>query len=170
MFPTRSRWQADIRRYPRRAFLKEQSIWAIAWYRWGNSLFHQPASWRKSVLMQVYWLGFRLVETLTGISLPHNAQIGGGLRIYHFGNIFINPGVVIGCNCTLRQGVTIGNRVADGPVPLIGDDVDIGAYAQLLGGIRIGNGVRIGAMAVVLMDVPDRSTVVGNPARIINPS
>lgn len=120
--------------------------------------------------MQVYWIGYRLIETLTGISLPHNAQIGGGLRIYHFGNIFINPGVVIGCNCTLRQGVTIGNRVADGPVPLIGDDVDIGAYAQLLGGIRVGNGARIGAMAVVLMDVPDGCTVVGNPARIINPS
>jgi len=167
--PTRSHWQADLHRYPRRPFLKEQSIWAIAWYRWGHDLFLQPASWKKRCLVQVYWLGYRLIETLTGISLPHDAQVGGGLRIHHFGNIFIHPGVVIGCNCTLRQGVTIGNRVADGPAPLIGDDVDIGAYAQLLGGIRVGNRAKIGAMAVVLIDVPDGCTAVGNPARIVKP-
>lgn len=163
-------WELDLLRYPFRPFLKEQSIWAIALYRWGHGLFQQPASWRKRILVRIYWLGFRLIETLTGISLPHNVQIGGGLRIHHFGNIFINPGVVIGRNCTLRQGVTIGNRVAGGPVPVIGDDVDFGSYAQVLGGVHIGNGVRIGAMSVVLRDVPDGCTAVGNPARIINRS
>ena len=67
----------------------------------------------------------------------------------------------------LRQGVTIGNRVADGAVPVIGDDVDFGAYAQVLGGVRIGNGCHIGAMSVVLCDVPDGATAVGVPARVI---
>lgn len=118
-------------------------------------------------MLQIYWLCFRLVETVTGICLPHDARIGAGLRIHHFGNIFINPGVVIGDNCTMRQGVTIGNRVANGPVPIIGNDVEFGAYAQVLGGVRVGNGARIGAMAVVLIDVPDGCTAVGNPARIV---
>ncbi|HCE07750.1 MAG TPA: serine acetyltransferase, partial [Oxalobacteraceae bacterium] len=70
-------------------------------------------------------------------------------------------------NCTLRQGVTIGNRQEGGPVPVLGDEVELGAYAQVLGGIRIGHGCKIGAMAVVLCDVPDGATAVGAPARII---
>lgn len=164
--PIPTAWQQDLLRYPPRPFLKEQSIWAIAVYRWGNGLFKQPESWRKRLLIQLYWLCHRVVETTTGISLPHNAQIGGGLRIHHFGNIFINPGVVIGRNCTLRQGVTIGNRVADGPVPVIGNDVEFGAYAQVIGGVRIGEGARIGAMSVVLVDVPVGATAVGVPAVI----
>jgi len=95
------------------------------------------------------------------------ARIGPGLRIYHFGNIFIHSQVVIGRNCTLRQGVTIGNRVSDGPAPLIEDDVDFGAYAQVLGNVRIGSGAKIGAMTVVLCDVPAGATAVGVPARIL---
>ncbi|MDD3935998.1 serine O-acetyltransferase [Rhodoferax sp.] len=162
-------WQQDLLRYPPRPFLKEQSIWAIAVYRWGHGLFQQPASWRKRVLVQLYLLCFRLVETITGISLQHNAQIGGGLRIHHFGNIFINPGVRLGTHCTLRQGVTLGNRTDGGPVPFVGDNVDFGAYAQVFGDVRIGNNCKVGAMAVVLRDVPDGCTAVGNPARIVKP-
>ena len=64
-------------------------------------------------------------------------------------------------------GVTIGDRVAGGPVPVIEDDVEIGAYAQILGGVRIGRGARVGAMSVVLQDVPPGATAVGNPARIL---
>jgi serine O-acetyltransferase len=52
-------------------------------------------------------------------------------------------------------------------VPVLGDDVEVGAYAQLRGGIRIGNGCKIGALAVVLCDVPDGATAVGSPARVI---
>ncbi len=66
--------------------------------------------------------------------------------------------------------MTIGNREAGGPVPVLGDDVDVGAYAQLLGGIRIGHGCKIGAMSVVLCDVPDGATAVGAPARVILPA
>jgi serine acetyltransferase len=60
----------------------------------------------------------------------------------------------------LRQGVTIGVRVDDGPVPVLGDHVDLGAYAQILGGVRIGHHAKIGAMSVVLCDVPDGATAV----------
>jgi len=161
-------WAADLRRYGvPRPFLKEQSIWAVWVYRLGRRLLKRPPGVARKMAMLVYWLAFRFVETVTGISLPITAVIGPGLRIWHFGGIFINDRVIVGANCTLRQGVTIGNRVADGPVPVIGDDVDFGVYAQVLGGVRIGHGCRIGAMSVVLQDMPDGSTAIGIPARII---
>ncbi|HET9379047.1 MAG TPA: serine acetyltransferase [Chthoniobacterales bacterium] len=157
---------ADLARYPNRPFLKEQSIWAIWVYRWGRRVFHRKPGLVRNVLLKLYWLLFRLVETATGISLPLEAQIGSGLRIHHFGNIFINSNVIIGRNCTLRQGVTIGNRFEDGPSPVVEDDVEFGAYAQALGGIHISKGAKIGAMSVVLCDVPAGGTAVGIPARV----
>ncbi len=161
-------WQADLRRYGvRRPFLKEQSIWAVWVYRLGRRLDRRPNNLARKLAMPLFWLLYRFVETAVGISLPLTAVIGPGLRIWHFGGIFINDQCVIGANCTLRQGVTIGNRETDGPAPVIGNDVEFGAYAQALGGIRIGNRCRIGAMSVVLTDMPDGSTAVGIPARII---
>lgn len=164
---TVSDWQNDLVRYPKRPFLKEQSIWAIAVYRWGAKLHAKPNGWLKRAEFQMYWLVFRFVETLTGICLPHNAKIGPGLRIHHFGGIFINPRTVIGANCTLRQGVTLGNRHEGGGAPTVGANVDFGAYAQVLGEVRIGDNAKIGAMSVVLEDVPANCTVVGNPARVV---
>jgi serine O-acetyltransferase len=160
-------FQADAARYPQRPWLREQSFWAVAVYRFGRRVDAMVNGWEKKFLGRVYWLLFRFVETLTGISLPKEARIGAGLRIYHFGSVFVHPRAVIGKNCTLRQGVTIGNRHVDGPVPVIGDDVEFGAYAQVLGGVKIGNGAKIGAMSVVLCDVPDGATAVGVPAKVI---
>jgi serine O-acetyltransferase len=164
-------WAADLARYGmRRPFLKEQSIWAVWLYRRGRRIAALPDGPRRKLAMALYWLLFRLVETTTGISLPHTARIGPGLRIWHFGGIFLHADAVLGANCTLRQGVTIGNRHEGGPTPSIGDHVDIGAYAQVLGGVRIGDNCRIGALSVVLCDVPDGATAVGAPARIILPA
>ncbi len=161
-------WQADVARVGApRAFLKEQSLWAIWVYRFGRRVDRRPAGVRHHILLRVYWLLFRIVETLTGISLPKSCLIGKGLRIWHFGGVFINGQAVLGENCTLRQGVTIGNRDEGGGSPIIGDDVELGAYAQILGEVRIGDGCRIGAMALVLSDVPAGATAVGQPARIV---
>lgn len=163
-----SDWQADLRRYGlRRPFLKEQSVWAVAVYRYGRHLEGLPPGWWRRMQTPFYWFAQRVVETATGIGLPKSAVIGPGLRIWHFGGLFVHPEVVIGANCTLRQGVTLGNRYEDGPAPVIGDNVEFGAYAQVLGGVRVGNNCRIGAMSVVLCDVPDGATAVGAPARII---
>lgn len=162
-------WAADLARYGmRRPFLKEQSIWAVWIYRQGRRLDRRPAGVARKIGTALYWLVFRLIETATGVSLPKSARIGPGLRIWHFGGVFLHPDVVIGANCTLRQGVTIGNRHPDGPVPVIGDNVELGAYAQVLGGVRVGDNCRIGAMAVLLQDLPDGATAVGAPARIIH--
>ena len=163
-----SDWKCDLARYGiRRPFLKEQSIWAVWLYRRGRHIDRLPAGLGKKWRTPLYWLAFRFVETITGVSLPKSADIGPGLRIWHFGNIFIHPDVRIGANCTLRQGVTIGNRHVGGPVPVLGDNVELGAYAQILGGVKIGNNCRIGAMSVVLRDMPDGSTAVGAPARLV---
>ena len=161
-------WNADLARYPRRPWLKEQSIWAIAVYRFGRRVEARRPGLRRRVLDRLYWLEYRVVETLTGISIPKSVRVGPGLRIYHFGNIFVHADSVIGANCTLRQGVTIGNRHDGGPVPVIGDDVDFGAYVQVLGGVHVGRGARLGAMSVVLADVPAGATVVGIPARVVS--
>jgi len=166
-----SDWECDLARYGmRRPFLKEQSIWAVWLYRHGRRIDRRPEGFVKKLQTTLYWLAFRVIETKTGVSLPKSANIGPGLRVWHFGGIFIHPDTKIGANCTLRQGVTIGNRHVDGPVPVLGDDVEIGAYAQILGGVKIGNNCRIGAMSVVLTDMPDGSTAVGAPARLVLPS
>jgi serine O-acetyltransferase len=159
-------FKADLARYPSRPFLREQSIWAIYVYRFGRRVFNRRPGTTRNIQLKFYWMLFRIVETITGISLPLEAQIGPGLRIFHFGNIFIHSGTIIGRNCTLRQGVTIGNRTMDGPAPVVEDDVEFGAYAQVLGNIRIGSGARIGAMSVVLCDVPAGATAIGIPARV----
>ena len=164
-------WAADLARYGmRRPFLKEQSIWAIWLYRRGRRIDAMPPGPRRKLATALYWLQFRLIKPATGISLPKTASIGPGLRIWHFGGIFLHSNAVLGANCTLRQGVTIGNRHEDGPTPVIGNNVDFGAYAQVLGGVRIGDNCRIGALSVVLCDVPDGATAVGAPARIIYPA
>jgi serine O-acetyltransferase len=160
-------WQADLARYPKRPWLKEQSIWALAVYRFGRRVDRRKQGLVRRLLDRVYWLIYRVTETFTGISIPKSVQVGPGLRIYHFGNIIVHADAIIGANCTLRHGVTIGNRHDDGPVPVLEDDVDVGAYAQILGGVRVGRGAKIGAMSVVLHDVPAGGTVVGNPARLV---
>jgi serine O-acetyltransferase len=160
-------WQADLARYPRRPWLKEQSIWALAIYRFGRRNDRRRPGLVRAMFDRFYWLAFRVTETLTGISIPKSVKVGPGLRIFHFGTIIVHADAEIGANCTLRHGVTIGSRVDDGPVPIIEDDVDLGAYAQVLGGVRVGRGAKVGALSVVLCDVPPGAVAVGVPARIV---
>jgi len=111
-------WQADLARIDApRAFLKEQSLWAIWVYRFGRRVDRRPRGIRRYLFSRLYWLLFRIVETVTGISLPKSCVIGKGLRIWHFGGVFLNGDAVLGENCTLRQGVTIGNREEGGGSP-----------------------------------------------------
>jgi serine O-acetyltransferase len=165
--PGPSRWRADLERYPSRPFLREQSVWAVAVLRfgqWNDARSAGPSRWLAD---RAYWAAFRVVETVTGVSFTKATTIGGGLRVHHFGGVFVNEAAVIGARCTLRQGVTIGALEAGGPAPTLGDDVELGAYAQVLGGVTIGDGARIGAMSVVLGDVPAGATAVGIPARVL---
>ncbi|MFN7504942.1 MAG: serine O-acetyltransferase, partial [Limnobacter sp.] len=164
-------WSSDLRRVGGgwRAFFREQSLWAIWVYRFGRRIDRRPDGLVKKIQLRWYWVLHRFVETLTGIGLPKAATIGPGLRIWHFGGIFIHPKVVMGSNCTLRQGVTLGDRGDNGGAPVIGDSVDFGSGAHVIGPVVIGSNVKVGALAVVVSAVPDGCTVVGNPARVVRP-
>jgi serine O-acetyltransferase len=157
----------DFQRYRRhgRFDWTEPSLLVVVEYRFGQWCRRQRGNVR-TLMSMLHAPVHALIGLMTGIVLPRTSRIGGGLRIFHFGCIFVSPNVVIGRNCTLRHGVTIGTRRGDHDVPTLGDDVEIGAGAKILGNIRIGNRVVIGANAVVLQDVPDDSIAVGVPARI----
>jgi serine O-acetyltransferase len=160
-------FSADLARYPPRSFFREPSIWAIFIYRLGRRVTMRKPGLLRVALLKAHSVLARIVEMSTGICLPVEAQIGPGLLIYHFGNIFVHPDAIIGRNCTLRQGVTIGNTRALGPVPIIEDDVELGAYAQVLGKVRVGRGAMVGTMTVVVEDVPPGATVMGNLGRLL---
>lgn len=87
----------------------------------------------------------------------------------HFGCVIINGGAVIGENCTIYQGVTIGMaRLKGKNVPVIGNNCVLGAGSKVLGDITIGDNVMIGANAVVTKNIDSESVVAGNPAKVIN--
>jgi serine O-acetyltransferase len=114
---------------------------------------------KMAVLRHRFW------SVVTGADIPLNSEIGGGLLIPHPNGIVIFPGAEIGPNCLLFQQVTIGH--AEGGVPKLGGHVDVGAGAKLIGPISIGDHAKIGANAVVMIDVPAGATAVGIPARIV---
>ena len=97
---------------------------------------------------------------------PNYTQIAGGLLIPHPNGIVMHADVKIGPNCLIFQQVTIGSKDDSRP-PRIGGRVDIGAGAKVLGEINIGNHAKIGANAVVLIDVPESRSAVGVPAKIV---
>lgn len=107
----------------------------------------------------------RFIEVTTGISIPARCRIGAGLRIHHFGGIILHPTAVLGENCTLYHGVTIGDKGGAGGAAVIGDNVLLGAGAKILGELTIGDNVIVGANAVVTRDVPSDTVAVGSPAR-----
>ena len=142
-----------------------QGFWALAVYRFGRWRYGvRPAPARKLCSM-VYKILFKLIQILTGIELPCEAVIGRNFVIDHFGGIIISGYARFGDDCRIRNGVTVGLRHVEDPrAPVIGNNVDIGAGAKLLGPITIGDNVAIGANAVVLCDVPANCIAVGVPA------
>ena len=106
---------------------------------------------------------------VTGIEIHPGACIGKGFFIDHGDGVVIGETTVIGDNVTLYQGVTLGGTGKDVGKrhPTIGDNVVIGAGAKVLGPFTVGSGSKIGALAVVLKEVPPNCTVVGNPGRVV---
>lgn len=107
-----------------------------------------------------------LVEWVFGIEIPWETRIGPGLRIHHGTGLTVSGNCVLGRDVLLRHGVTLGGRRTDADCPVLGDGVDVGAGAILLGDIHVGDGARVGAGAVLLQDVPPGAFAVGNPAQI----
>ncbi len=97
-------------------------------------------------------------------------NIGKGLYLGHAHNINVNPKAIIGNNCNIAKGVTIGreNRGTREGAPIIGNFVWIGTNAVIVGKIKVGNDVLIAPNSYVNCDIPDHSIVIGNPCKIIS--
>jgi serine O-acetyltransferase len=111
-----------------------------------------------------------IARFFTGIEIHPAATIGPGFFIDHGMGVVIGATAVIGSDVTLFQGVSLAGNGKDGGQkrhPTLGDHVLVGAGAKILGNIRIGEGVRVGANAVVLQSIPAHCTVVGIPGRVV---
>lgn len=157
----RQDWQAHDRQWSRHGF------WALLVYRFGRWRYGIRPRWVRMPFSFAYKLLKFFSEMLLGIELPCEAVVGDRFVIEHIGGIVISGDAVFGDDCVIRNGVTVGlRRRGHRGSPRIGNRVDIGAGAKLLGSIVIGDDVAIGANAVVLTDVPSNSIAVGVPARI----
>lgn len=148
--------------------ITRQGLWALLVYRFGQWRYTIKYRWLRMPFSFLYKVLFVLIQILTGIELPCEAKIGKRFTIEHFGGIIVSGDAKFGDDVIIRHGVTVGLRhTGIRGSPTIGNRVDIGAGAKLLGPITIGDDVSIGANAVVIKDVPAHSIAVGIPAKII---
>ena len=155
----------DWRTYDRQ--WNRQGLWIMVVYRFGNWRYRIPQRWLRLPFSILYKFLKLAMDILTGIDMPCEVRLGRRFRIDHFGGIVISGDSSFGDDCVIRNGVTVGLRhTGQRGAPIIGNSVDIGAGAKVLGSIRIGDDVAIGANAVVITDVPANSIAVGVPAKI----
>jgi serine O-acetyltransferase len=146
-----------------------QGFWVMIVYRFGRWRYSVETPIIRKPFSLIYKVIFKIIQILTGIELPCEVNVGRNFRIDHFGDIIISGFASFGNDCVIRNGVTVGlRRTAEPAAPKVGNNVDIGAGAKLLGNITIGNNVHIGANAVVLSNIPDDSLAIGIPAKIIS--
>jgi serine O-acetyltransferase len=142
-------------------------LWVMFVYRFGCWRYGIKWRWLRIPFSFAYKLAFTLVTMATGTELPCETRVGRRLRIDHSQGIVVSGDASLGDDVILRNGVTIGlRRTETRNSPVIGNRVDIGTGAKILGGIWIGDDSVIGANAVVLTDMPPRSIAVGVPARV----
>lgn len=151
--------------------IMKQGFWSVFQYRIAHWIYQkiklQPF---RFIFLTVILFWRKIIEITTGISIPASVSIGHSFYIGHFGGIVFNSNAILGDNCNVSQGVTIGVSGIDQRrgVPIIGNDVYIGANAVLAGKIAIGNNVLIGACSMVNSSFADDSVVLGVPAIVIS--
>ncbi len=164
--------QSDYKKYkkyggnPISIIFFTQGFWAIFQHRIAYAVYKMQIPIVKQLLQVVCLLWQKTIEITTGISIPASVAIGPSFYIGHFGGIILNANTRIGNNCNISQGVTIGvSGIAEKRgVPIIGNDVYIGANAVLAGKINIGDKVVIGACSLVNSNVEPNSVMLGVPA------
>lgn len=151
-------------------FSRSSTVGMLLYFR----LCHYFAELEKRSMVQLLlhsfcYIRFRHLQERCGMELNQHTEIGFGLRLPHKGGIIIHPEAKIGNNCEIMQGVTIGNNIMKSrdDVAEIGDEVLLCAGAKIIGKVKIGNTVIVGANAVVTHDVEDYMIVGGVPAREI---
>ncbi len=146
-------------------FTTYPGLHAVFVHRLTHRLWKRDLKWLARVLSN-------LARLFTGIEIHPGAVIGRRFFIDHGMGVVIGETAVIGDDCTLYHGVTLGGTTWQKGKrhPTLGRDVVVGAGAKVLGPLLIGDGVRIGSNAVVVKSVPAGATVVGVPGRIIEPA
>jgi serine O-acetyltransferase len=149
------------------ASLGSQGFWALFWHRVGNWRMGLPKLLRMPMTL-IYRLGYKASQWFCGIMLPYNTRVGRRVRLEHFGGMIL-VAQSIGNDVILRQNTTLGisglNALQDRPV--IGDRVEIGAGAVIVGRTHVGEDAIIGANAVVTRHVPPGAVMGGVPARLL---
>ncbi|GGE32459.1 serine acetyltransferase [Agaricicola taiwanensis] len=146
---------------------------AIAVYRFGFWARGLKPGLKRRILVRLHLTAFRYVRNRYGIEIAATAKIGRRFHIGHQNAIVVHAHASIGDDCKIRQGVTLGVGGLERDIdfsksgPVIGNRVDIGAGAMIVGKVTIGDDVNIGPNAVVMVNVPANSTVLGPPARIL---
>ncbi|MDO6669982.1 serine acetyltransferase [Paracoccus sp. 1_MG-2023] len=144
-----------------------EGFWVLFWHRFGNWRIGLPKPARMPMTL-LYRIMFRWASRSTGIYLPYTVRVGRRVRLEHFGGMIL-VAQWIGDDVTIRQNTTFGIARLDAlqDRPVIGDRVEIGAGAVILGSVLIGEDAVIGANAVVRRDVEPGAVMGGVPARRI---
>ncbi|WP_395059638.1 serine O-acetyltransferase [Flavobacterium sp.] len=148
-----------------------QGFWAIFQYRIAHFCMTKITLFPINVLFKIplfFWQ--KIIEITTGISIPASAKIGHSFYIGHFGGVIFNANTIIGDNCNISQGVTIGVSGQDDNrgVPIIGNNVYVGANSVIAGKIHVGNNALIGSCSLVISSVEESAVVLGVPAVMIS--
>jgi serine O-acetyltransferase len=124
-----------------------------------------PGAWH-SLMRKLAKARYLFWSLMTQSDIEPRATLGKRLMLPHPNGVVIHEDAVIGDDCMIMQQVTIG-MIGDGEVPVLGNNIYVGAGAKIIGKVKIGDGARIGANAVVTVDVPPGCTAVGVPAKVI---
>ena len=146
--------------------LSNGGFWAVAVYRFGVWSDTQAAPLR-SLLIFAYNRLSSLVSLFTGVHLDRRTRIGQGFHIIHTGAIRVHPDATIGDRVGIMHGTTLGMNIGREGAPQIGNDVLISTGATILGPVEIGNGAMIAANSLVVSNIPENTTAIGVPARIM---
>jgi serine O-acetyltransferase len=148
--------------------LFDQGFWAVSVHRFGNWRMGLRPKLVRAPFTLLYRFLAKWVEWTCGITLPYTVRLGRRVRIWHHGGMILHARA-IGDDVHIRHNTTFGvARLGENlAIPTIGNRVDIGCGACILGDVHLGDDSKIGANAVVLSDVPVGVSAVGIPARVV---
>jgi serine O-acetyltransferase len=159
----------DLRTHDNDLF--SQGFWAVAVHRFGNWRMGVPTKLLRLPFTIAYKMMYKWVEWTCGISLAYTVKVGRRVHIWHHGGMILGARS-IGNDVHIRQNTTFGVARRNDPrwmKPVIEDRADIGTGAVIVGGITIGHDAKVGANAVVTIDVPPHHIAVGVPAVVKPP-
>ncbi len=156
----------DFRTHDRDIFA--QGFCALFWHRVGNWRMSLPNKFLRLPFTLLYRIGAKLTQWICGIDLPYTVVVGRRVKLEHFGGMIL-IGRAIGDDVIIRQNTTFGVASPAAPFdrPTIGDGVDIGTGAVLIGNVTVGKNAVIAANAVVTRDIPPDTVAGGMPARVL---